>query len=75
MKGCTIKEMNRRNFFKAFENYKRALRDKKDIVKYSVAVHFALGADGVPKLYGRFVRAALKQYELNQKLIAIANRA
>lgn len=74
MKGSTIKQMNVNSFFKAYQNYKIALRDKKDIVKYSVAVHFALGAEGVPQAYGKLVRAVTRQHELNQKLIAIAQR-
>jgi hypothetical protein len=58
--GLTLKQVNIQAFFKALEAYKEALRERNGVAAASLRVHSALGADGVPKSYKRFVRQAFK---------------
>ena len=60
MKSMTLKQMGRRRFWMDLEAYKEALRTGKDIVMTSLAVHIALGSDGVPKSYKSLVSRAYR---------------
>lgn len=60
MAGMTIKQMNRAQFWKALEAYKAALRkgESAAMVETSLKLHYALGGEGVPKSFKRFVTRA-----------------
>jgi len=57
----TMKQINRNRFFVLLEKYENALASGENVVGASLAIHAALGLDGVPKYYKRFVTRAFRE--------------
>ena len=57
----TMKQINRQRFFVLLDKYRDALSSGENVIGASVAIHAALGLDGVPKYYKRFVTQAFRE--------------
>lgn len=57
----TLKQINNDLFWRRLEAYKTALKDGKGIAATGLAVHIALGLDGVPKYYKKYVSAVFRE--------------
>ena len=56
----TLKQFARAEFWRALKAYAEALRTGENLVWASVRIHAALGPDGVPKSYRRYVTHAFR---------------
>lgn len=60
-RGMTLKQMARAQFWKRLDEYREALRTGSNLAGASLNIHAALGRDGVPKSWRRYVTSAFRQ--------------
>ena len=74
MSGMTLKQFARKDFWEALNTYKAALANAKDdsygFLVASLRIHAALGREGVPKAWKRYVTAAWREATTETKVPA-----